>query len=65
MDKFTCPRCGGMIPNSATPGAYPGAMSRHEKNTDGTPVEVCSDCGTDEAIRDFQNLPPLPREEWV
>lgn len=46
MDKkHECPRCGGGIPNSVTPGAYPGALSRWDNKT-----EVCSECGTDEAL---------------
>lgn len=40
-----CPRCGGAIPNEATPGAYPGALSRYDNKT-----EICSACGVDEAM---------------
>ena len=58
MLENQCPRCGGGIPNSKTPGAYPGALSRHERG-----VEICSGCGTDEAIRDFQDR-VLPRSQW-
>lgn len=64
MIENQCPRCGGMIPNNEMPGAYPGALSRYEHDEGGAPIEVCSDCGTGEAMRDFQNLPPLPRDEW-
>lgn len=49
-DKFRqCPRCHGFIPNNDTPGAYPGAISRLDNTT-----EVCSSCGTEEAIEDWQ-----------
>lgn len=40
-----CPRCGGPIPNAETPGAYPGALSRVDNET-----EVCSRCGSVEAV---------------
>ena len=43
-----CPRCGGGIPNSAHPGAYPGALSRWDNQT-----EVCSGCGSDEAMAQY------------
>lgn len=49
-DKFVlCPRCEGFIPNNDTPGAYPGAISRLDNKT-----EICSECGTIEAILDWQ-----------
>lgn len=42
-----CPRCGGGIPHSGDlRGRYPGALSRKDNDT-----EVCSGCGTDEAMR--------------
>ena len=40
-----CPLCHGYIPNDKTPGAYPGAMSRVFEN-----MEICSACGTAEAV---------------
>jgi len=50
-DKFRqCPRCFGFIPNNATPGAYPGAISRLDNKT-----EICSDCGGEEAVLQWQN----------
>jgi hypothetical protein len=49
-DKFVlCPRCEGFIPNNDTPGAYPGALSRLDNKT-----EICSECGTIEAMLDWQ-----------
>jgi hypothetical protein len=49
-DRFRqCPRCAGFIPNNDTPGAYPGALSRLDNTT-----EVCSQCGEDEAILQWQ-----------
>ena len=40
-----CPRCSGWIPTNEHPGAYPGALSRLDDET-----EICSACGTDEAM---------------
>jgi len=40
-----CPICDGAIPNNETPGAYPGALSRFDNET-----EVCSACGSAEAL---------------
>jgi hypothetical protein len=49
-DKFAlCPRCQGFIPNNDKPGAYPGAISRLDNKT-----EICSECGTIEALLDWQ-----------
>jgi hypothetical protein len=45
----TCPGCGGGIPNNETPGLYPGAISRYDNRT-----EICSSCGTNEAMADWQ-----------
>ena len=47
----TCPRCGGKIPNNTEPGAYPGALSRVDNET-----EVCSACGTLEAFQCSQGI---------
>jgi len=55
-----CPRCGGWIPNNATPGAYPGAVSRTDNQT-----EVCSECGQKEAMEDFFDSEGcLSQQEW-
>jgi len=43
--NYDCPRCGGGIPNDVQRGLYPGALSRWDNAT-----EVCSQCGTDEAL---------------
>lgn len=40
-----CPRCGGPIPNAETPGAFAGALSRVDNET-----EICSRCGSVEAV---------------
>jgi succinyl-CoA synthetase alpha subunit len=46
-DDFKCPTCEGYIPNNENIGAYMGAISRHGHG------EVCSRCGTLEALEDF------------
>ena len=43
-----CPRCGGYIPSNLNPGAFDGALSRADDDT-----EVCSPCGTEEAMLDW------------
>ncbi len=45
LDYPICPRCTGFIPSNVFPGEYPGAISRIDNKT-----EICSDCGTEEAI---------------
>jgi hypothetical protein len=44
-DFPVCPRCLGYIPSNTFAGEYPGAISRIDNKT-----EICSDCGTEEAI---------------
>ena len=55
-----CPRCGDWIPNNEQPGAYPGAISRVDDKT-----EICSECGSIEAIEQFTYGAPTPMSEWV
>lgn len=43
-----CPLCQGYIPDNKRPGSHPGAISRVDNKT-----EICSTCGTLEAITDF------------
>lgn len=54
-----CPRCTGAIPNERTPGLYPGAISRADNDT-----EVCSACGSDEAIRKYSTGVMIPVADW-
>lgn len=57
---FLCPRCGGLIPSNEEWGRYMGALSRHTRTREVTPVEVCSACGTEEALEQhFGELTPL------
>lgn len=59
MDDHTCPRCLGFIPNNWMPGAYPGALSRYDNHT-----IICSSCGTDEAMNQYQNIRITGPDEW-
>lgn len=45
--EVKCPTCEGFIPNNFRPGAYQGATSRRGLG------EVCSTCGTNEALDDY------------
>jgi hypothetical protein len=47
--NLVCPRCSRFVPNNETPGAYPGAMTRWG----GRQIEICSQCGQDEAMAQF------------
>ena len=52
---YECPRCRHLIPNDDEPGAYPGALSRVNNET-----EICSICGTDEAL----GTGPVKTSDW-
>jgi RNA polymerase subunit RPABC4/transcription elongation factor Spt4 len=61
MSTDVCPRCRGFIPNDVTPGAFPGALSRTDNET-----EICSECGTFEAIEQwFLPTGLMPQEQWA
>ena len=49
-----CPRCLGMLPIG-----YPGALSRVDNKT-----EICSPCGTDEAMTDYLDHYLAPISKW-
>lgn len=57
--QHTCPRCMGLIPNDREPGAYPGARSRLDSS-----IEICSACGTEEALQQFFGTGATPVAEW-
>lgn len=62
MSDHTCPRCGHQIPNDQTPGAYPGALSRVDNET-----EICSACGLHEAMQQFRAqsaAAATPKDQW-
>ena len=47
--RFACPDCEGFIPNNNHIGEYSGAISRKDSNK-----EICSNCGTNEALSEVQ-----------
>lgn len=60
-----CPRCLGHIPNNDSPGSYPGARSRRSRGPGEPFIEVCSECGKEEAFIKFtQSEAALLAEEW-
>lgn len=60
MVPEVCPRCKfNWIPNNDSPGAYPGAISRADNKT-----EICSACGTDEALMQHFEGRIIPVEDW-
>jgi hypothetical protein len=58
--NLICPRCLGGIPNNELLGMYPGAISRVDNKT-----EICSDCGSMEAIEDYSYGAPKPKSTWA
>ena len=57
-EEDTCPRCLGDVPDALNKGKYPGALSRVAE------VEICSNCGLDEALKDFRGDKPVKAENW-
>ena len=56
----TCPRCrDNWIPSNERPGEYPGALSRTDNKT-----EICSACGTAEAMQDYLEGGCTKKEDW-
>ncbi len=54
VGALICPRCGRWMEQPITHNS----LSRIAN------VYICSDCGVDEALRDFGRI-PLPVEEWA
>lgn len=59
LEPHTCPRCLGGIPNNEQRGAYIGALSRADNKT-----EICSECGTEEAMLDYMGLVLTAPDKW-
>lgn len=55
-EHLPCPRCGK---DNMDQSAARNAMSRYAE------VYICSDCGTDEAIRDYAGSEPIPFRKWA
>ena len=62
--EFICPRCEGLIPCNDKWGEYPGAISRLTRGEDDESLEICSDCGTDEALQDFSGVGITPAIQY-
>lgn len=60
LENHICPRCDGYIPNNEMPGAYRGALSRTDNQT-----EICSECGSEEALQDLIDGRCAPQEIWA
>ena len=58
-ESFICPRCEGLIPSNEHWGEYIGAISRATL-PDEESIEVCSACGTEEALEDFAGFLTQP-----
>jgi len=57
-DNLICPICRGGIPNNYQIGMFPGALSRFNNKT-----EICSACGTKEALACYEGEMPLDKEK--
>jgi hypothetical protein len=57
-NSVICPRCLHAIPNDQNPGLYVGAKSRRDNTS-----EVCSKCGNEEAMIQFEGG-DLSDEVW-
>ena len=60
IPAHTCPRCSCGIPNDANRGRYIGALSRRHRF-----VEICSDCGTAEALDDYFEADQFEFAWWI
>jgi hypothetical protein len=65
IDMGICPRCEGLIPSNAHHGQYIGAISRLTRGQDAhKPVEICSDCGTEEGMQEHFEGFATPIKDW-
>lgn len=59
MSKKVCVRCGTVPRQNDAFHRGVGALSRADNKT-----EICSDCGLDEAMQDWQRGGCTPKSEW-
>jgi len=59
-----CPRCEGLIPSNEKHGQYMGAVSRLTRDADKRSIEVCSDCGSEEALQEHFEGFASPIADW-
>jgi hypothetical protein len=65
IDMGICPRCEGLIPSNEHYGKYIGAISRLTRGQDAhKPIEICSDCGADEAMQEHFEGFATPVKDW-
>lgn len=58
-NNIICPRCTHFIPSDISPGSHIGAISRIDNLT-----EICSSCGTDEALQQLFVGFLTPKQQW-
>jgi len=63
-EKGICPRCEGLIPSNEHWGEYMGAISRLTRETGQAILEVCSACGTEEALQEYEFGSATPEAEF-
>ena len=65
IDMGVCPRCEGLIPSNQHHNQYMGAISRLTRGQDAhKPIEVCSDCGTEEGMQEHFEGFATPIKDW-
>ena len=65
IDMGVCPRCEGLIPSNERHKQYMGAISRLTRSKrDGKPIEICSDCGTEEGMQEHFEGFATPIKDW-
>ena len=65
IDMGVCPRCEGLIPSNDKHKQYVGAISRLTRSKRaGKPIEICSDCGTEEGMQEHFEGFATPIKDW-
>jgi hypothetical protein len=64
IDMGVCPRCEGLIPSNEHHKQYMGAISRLTRDKHSKPIEICSDCGTEEGMQEHFEGFATPIKDW-
>ncbi len=64
IDMGVCPRCEGLIPSNDKHKQYVGAISRLTRSPRGRSIEICSDCGNEEAMQEHFEGFATPVKDW-
>lgn len=64
IDMGVCPRCEGLVPSNTDHKKYPGAISRLTRKENDHTIEVCSICGTEEAMQQYEEGFATPIKDW-